>query len=218
MPLCKKPFPFFLCMFISPKKKNHLGLVWLKKMVTHHSSLNFYYPLLIIHHSSLNPYINEKVKNSCLVRKLQSRNSGLKSTFCQNGGAHETDIAQKISGKLPRPFSLHLFLLFHTSPKNASFPVKPKAKSPPTSLPKKKSPSTIPLFPLLLFNLLSFFLPQYPFNLGSWIRLSLSEEVEAATAEEDFVSVYSVFGASSLPRSSSPPCSFFSSSPLSLLS
>ena len=115
-----------------------LGLVWLKKIVTHHSSLNFHYPLLITHYSLLNPIINEKVKNSCLVRKLQSRNSGLNSTFCQNSGAHEIDIAQKISGKLPHPFSLKLFLLFHTSPKNASFPVKPKAKSPPTSLPKKK--------------------------------------------------------------------------------
>ena len=145
-----------------------LGLVWLKKIVTHHSSLNFHYPLLITHYSLLNPTINEKVKNSCLVRKLQSRNSGLNSTFCQNGGAHEIDIAQKISSKLPCPFSLKLFLLFHTSPENALFPIKPKAKSPPTSLPKKKSPSTIPLLPLLLFNLLSFFLLQYPFNLGSW--------------------------------------------------
>ena len=170
-----------------------LGLVWLKKIVTHHSSLNFHYPLLITHYSLLNPTINEKVKNSCLVRKLQSRNSGLNSTFCQNGGALEIDIAQKIFGKLPHPFSLKLFLLFHTSPKNASFPVKPKAKSPPTSLPKKKS-------------------------LGSWILLSLSEEVEAATVEEDFVSVDSVFGASSLPRSSSPPCSLSFSLPLSLLS
>nr|POF17249.1 hypothetical protein CFP56_18365 [Quercus suber] len=45
-----------------------------------------------------------------------------------------------------------------------------------------------------------------------------SHEAEAAAAKEDSVSVDSVSRASSLSGSSSPPCSLFSSSPLSLLS
>nr|POF17248.1 hypothetical protein CFP56_18364 [Quercus suber] len=56
-------------------------------------------------------------------------------------------------------------------------------------------------------------------NCPSFLELAiLHDEAEAAAAKEDSVSVDSVSRASSLSGSSSPPCSLFSSSPLSLLS
>ena len=168
--------------YLSKKKKkkckiSYLGLVWLKKMVTHHSSLNFRHSSPITHHLK---YLNFLF--SPIQHMFSASHHSIFSTFC---GSHTLAPCQAFL----LAYSPHTISSFHITHCSFPFPFSPQY-SPKTrdfnpaadirSSDLQRSPSSPTVAPLMTWcsldlqqspktrhSFYSFFLlfsfnPQYP--------------------------------------------------------